>query len=139
MAGQWNMTWHEDREISPGVPDLSYVMRGGDYEMGWLELKAGKDFEVESSQHRWIQRHLGLIPIHFLVALGDYWVLVDGTRHLSLEPGMKLGPLMDLSDNVFQPVREGDFAMQRWLAECLRRASNRRRKLINDLPRVQDR
>ena len=48
MAGSWLFTWHEDREISPGVPDLHYVMKptgeigdiGTEYRVGWLELKA---------------------------------------------------------------------------------------------------
>jgi hypothetical protein len=81
------MTWHEDREISPGVPDLSYVLLGNDCETGWLELKASLSssksttFKIEPSQHQWIGAHVGKIPIHFLVAWGDQWYFIDAKHH----------------------------------------------------------
>lgn len=91
----WVMTWHEDREISPGVPDVSYVMRfhvNPGYETGWLELKAELEpkeggtvkFKVRPSQHDWTERYLGLVPIHYLCALGTTWYLIDGVHHKKL-------------------------------------------------------
>ena len=98
------MTWHEDREITPGVPDLSYVMLPNEsiwqYETGWLELKAVEtkpgrlrstarprredyertevQFKIEPSQVSWIGRHHQLCPVDFLCAVDDLWFLVSG-------------------------------------------------------------
>lgn len=81
------MTWHEDREINPGVPDVSYVMIGGVYETGWLELKAQLGdsgpwrFKLEASQHDWISNHVGKVPVHFLMATGKTIWLIPGEQH----------------------------------------------------------
>lgn len=90
MVGLWLMTWHEDREISPGVPDCAYVMNGGRYETGWLELKAIRNadppysFKLEPSQHRWIEAHHAKIPVHFLLATGKNIWLIPGAHHRML-------------------------------------------------------
>lgn len=91
MKRHWLLTWHEDKEITPGVPDASYVMLQPGHETGWLELKAGLPnskgtvtFQVEPSQHQWIQFHLGRIPIHFLVAVDEQWFFIDGRHHSRL-------------------------------------------------------
>ncbi|CAB4120896.1 hypothetical protein UFOVP2_52 [uncultured Caudovirales phage] len=86
MKGLWTLTWHEDREISPGVPDASYVMAGGKYETGWLELKAvdGKgtfNIGIEQSQHEWIKGHCEKIPVHFLIRTNDMVWLIPGASH----------------------------------------------------------
>jgi hypothetical protein len=116
------MTWHEDREISPGVPDLSYVLLGDDCETGWLELKAtlspGKSvtFKIEPSQHRWIRMHLGRIPIHFLVAWGDQWYFIDAKHHERLALSITKAELAAIAIRSF---REKSVAMNRdlfWLA-----------------------
>lgn len=102
------MTWHEDRQVSPGVPDASYVMAGGDYETGWLELKAELPmdkikFELQPAQHDWISRHHSVVPVHFLCAVGDYWFILDGSKHgLLAEPitvsGLKINSVANFSE-----------------------------------------
>lgn len=87
MKGSWDLTWHEDGRVNPGVPDLSFVMKGDGYETGWIELKAVFDTEppfawaLEQSQHSWIMKHLGRIPIFILVASGDRCWLFDHRLH----------------------------------------------------------
>lgn len=84
MAGQWNVTRHEDKGVSPGVPDLHYSV-GADCQIGWLELKS-KDLEiskscriqVEPSQHQYIRKWHPLMPIHFLIRAKGIVYLVDG-------------------------------------------------------------
>ena len=90
MAGHWMMTWHEDRHISPGVPDLHYVI-DEDCRVGWLELKAmevelSKSYrvKVEPSQHQYIRRWLPYMPIHFLIRTKRTVYLVHGKYHAAL-------------------------------------------------------
>jgi len=103
MVGSWVMTWHEDREVNPGVPDVSYVMVGGVYETGWLELKAQLDdsgpwkFKLEASQHKWIGNHLGKVPVHFLMATGDTFWLVPGERHKIFAKSVSKKDMLDIS------------------------------------------
>lgn len=102
MRGLWTMTWHEDREISPGVPDLSYVMYRGEYETGWIELKATWQekgpykFKIQPSQHRWIADHCGKIPVHFLVAVTEKVWLIDGSHHKLLSEKITEQELNDI-------------------------------------------
>ena len=94
MREEWMMTWHEDREISPGVPDLHYVMKGDvTFRVGWLELKAidkpiGKTsyIGVEASQHQYIRKWKDHMPIHFLVRIETQVYLIPGaySTHLAL-------------------------------------------------------
>jgi len=102
MVGLWIRTWHEDKEISPGVPDLSYVMLGGTFETGWIELKAENEskwvkFRIEPSQHQWIRNHHNLIPVHFLVAVGDDWYLIPGNCHEELAKKMSKLDLAEMA------------------------------------------
>ena len=108
MKGRWRMTWHEDREINPGVPDISYVMLPRDYETGWLELKAIRQpktdnykFTVEPSQHEWISLHAGLVPVHFLMRAGEHIWLVEGKHHLKLMAPHTLAELNQLGFHMF--------------------------------------
>ena len=105
MSGRWIMTWHEDREVNPGVPDISYVMSGGDYETGWLELKSVENvkketahFEVQPSQHFWISNHHSRIPVHFLCSVDmlDFY-LVPGSQHIRLAAPIHLKELESIS------------------------------------------
>lgn len=105
MSGRWIMTWHEDREVNPGVPDISYVMSGGDYETGWLELKSVENvkketahFEVQPSQHFWISNHCGRIPVHFLCSVDmlDFY-LIPGSQHIRLATPIHLKELESIS------------------------------------------
>jgi hypothetical protein len=92
MNGSWLLTWHEDRHINPGVPDLSFVMKKGNCETGWIELKAEREYDskgkvnfcVEPSQIDWIERHRERVPIFFMVAVGEDWFLLSGiwSKHL---------------------------------------------------------
>ena len=89
------MTWHEDREIAPGVPDISYVMKGDNCETGWLELKAedaptamGRvSFKLRPQQHWWTEEHHSVCPVHFLCAVGGAAYLVPGKDHRALDSG----------------------------------------------------
>lgn len=95
MVNKWVFTWHEDREISPGVPDLHYVMRsdhGFVYRVGWLELKAvdlnltpSKRIHVEPSQHQYCRKWTPHMPIHFLVRVQERVFLIPGqlSPHIS--------------------------------------------------------
>lgn len=90
MAEHWMITWHEDRHISPGVPDLHYVI-DADCRVGWLELKAIEvelskthRVKVEPSQHQYIRRWRDLMPIHFLIRVKRIVYLVDGGHHAAL-------------------------------------------------------
>lgn len=89
MKGLWTLTWHEDGTVNPGVPDTSFVMNGGEYETGWMELKAirppgpnaGFKFKLEPSQHRWIEAHYTRVPVMLLLAAGEDVWLVSGHKH----------------------------------------------------------
>ena len=96
MKGRWLMSWHEDREISPGIPDLHYVMMDdfNDYRVGWLELKAVDEelsskvkIKIEPSQHQYITRWGNHTPIYFLIQVGKFVHLVDSQWHKEI-PGM---------------------------------------------------
>lgn len=78
------MSWHEDGGISPGTPDLHYVV-DTDCRVGWLELKSkdreiGKSnrIQVEPSQHQYIRKWLPYMPIHFLIRANNIVYLVEG-------------------------------------------------------------
>lgn len=105
MKEHWMMTWHEDREITPGVPDLHYVMKGDPgevFRVGWLELKAidtritkTQRIGVEPSQHQYLRRWVAHMPIHFMVRIQEQIYIVPGMWHRELsqaccEADMKL-------------------------------------------------
>lgn len=91
MLEQVMMCRHEDREISPGVPDLHYVPVGDpgeSFRVGWLELKAKKlsltssnRIGVEPSQHQFMRRWLPHMPIHFLIRVKGKVYLIHGQYH----------------------------------------------------------
>lgn len=90
MKGLWTLTWHEDGAVNPGVPDTSFVMNGGYFETGWMELKAirppaspnaGLKFTLEPSQHRWIEAHYEKVPVMLLLAAGEDVWLAPGRYH----------------------------------------------------------
>lgn len=87
MGARWYHTIHVENFLTPGVPDLSFVMAEEGYETGWLELKAVADVKkvhVEPTQHRWMERHAKLVPAAFLINIGDVCYLVNGQRHTAL-------------------------------------------------------
>lgn len=131
MRGIWTMTWHEDREINPGVPDVSYVMNGGNYETGWLELKAVKTgpnvageykFKVEPSQHEWMKNHHNKIPVHFLLKTPNRIWLLPGEFHHALANPISTRALSSLSVAGMFPQN-----MRMVLYEYLRKYTDRRR------------
>lgn len=98
MRAYWVMDWHEDREINPGVPDLSFIMYG-DCEMGWIELKAihpsmsSYRFKFEPSQFNWFRSHCDLIPLFVYLrvnGVADFLVRVDKNT-----PDKLSGPVTD--------------------------------------------
>lgn len=104
-------TWHEDREINPGVPDVSYVIRTPGHETGWLELKACRTnnerlkFEIERSQHEWVRDHHLFVPVHFLVMVNNMLFLVDGCLHEQLSEAKTVQKLTEISA-IVSPVEE---------------------------------
>lgn len=109
MRGKWRLTWHEDREIGPGVPDLSYViLNPGRHQTGWIELKAIRDpggspfkLKIEPSQHNWMNDHMELVPVHFLVGVGANIYLIDGRYHPVLDDSLVEAHLQKWAINTF--------------------------------------
>lgn len=104
MSGTWELTWHEDRQVSPGTPDISYVMLVGYCETGWLELKAlaaeakePYNFKLEPSQPEWMERHATRIPVHFLVAVGTSCWLISGVDWKLLQKPIYRNTLNDIA------------------------------------------
>lgn len=99
------MSWHEDREISPGIPDLHYVMKHEDpHRVGWLELKAvdtaitkSNRIKVEPSQHQYIRKWRAYMPVHFLIQVVDEVFLVDGTNHIAVPEAANRNMLASIS------------------------------------------
>lgn len=119
MKEHWMMTWHEDREISPGVPDLHYVMKGAPgekYRVGWLELKAidtrittTQRIGIKPSQHQYLRRWLPYMPIDFLVRIQTRIYVVPGmwARELSqacCDTDMKLLSSIDFEQSQLASV-----------------------------------
>jgi hypothetical protein len=104
MVDHWQMCWHEDREISPGVPDLHYILRDSDSQRypkvtGWLELKAldeplskSNRIKVEPSQKQWMPKWGPLVPVHFLVRI-ERQIFLFGWYHAA-----QLGNLVDFDE-----------------------------------------
>lgn len=90
MRDHWMMTWHEDRQVSPGVPDAHYVMSPR-HRVGWLEFKAldaditpRNRVTVMPSQHQYLRRWCPYMPIHFLIRIVDRIYIVPGERHMEV-------------------------------------------------------
>lgn len=86
MEPMWLATIHVESHLNPGVPDCSFVMRHGDCETGWLELKVSRSVDpvrvhVEPGQHRWMREHASRVPACFLIASPTSMYLVDGKYH----------------------------------------------------------
>jgi hypothetical protein len=88
MFGTWKRTRHEDGQVTPGVPDLSYVMVGGPFETGWMECKYGEKAALEPSQHNWIEFHHTRIPVHILWGIGNTLYLFEGHDHGIIRPNV---------------------------------------------------
>lgn len=111
MADHWRVTWHEDGGISPGVPDLHYVMLPlpgqKSHHVGWLELKAmsptsgGLGFHVEPSQHVYIQKWCIYMPIHFCIYGGGTVYLVLGECHSYLSACKTIDDIRKISIAIF--------------------------------------
>lgn len=108
MRDHWMMTWHEDRQVSPGVPDLHYVI-DMDCRVGWLEVKAiDKDISpknkigVEASQHQYIRRWHEYMPIHFLICIVERVFVIPGRYHKEIPDATCYADISALSDLQFQ-------------------------------------
>lgn len=108
--GDCLFTWHEDRGISPGVPDLHYVCKGlgfCGYQVGWLELKAiskfgaGKRIHVEPSQHQYMRKWGDLMPIHFLVKVEKAVYLIPSNASREISSALDGSYLAAAADNIF--------------------------------------
>lgn len=105
MQGLWSFTWHEDREISPGVPDLHYSMGPKEtHRIGWLELKAKESeltksirITVEPSQHQFIPKWAPLMPIHFLIRVRNAVFLIDGIHHRMISSAVRTHDLWSIA------------------------------------------
>lgn len=107
MAGHWLVTRHEDRGISPGVPDLHYGFlpdRDGEYRIGWLELKAidgpltaQHPIGVEPSQHQYIRTWRSATPIHFLIKVDTEILLVPGEHHMKIPKARHAGEVRGIA------------------------------------------
>lgn len=73
MGNMWRPQRHESHEMGPGIPDLSFVMRGGEFETGWMELKVvkklgGKIAHFKKAQEQWLLEHHRLgVPTFLLI------------------------------------------------------------------------
>lgn len=93
MGARWYHVIHVENFLTPGVPDLSFVMTKGGCETGWLELKAvaeSKKIHVEPTQHRWMEHHAKLVPAYFLILVDDDCYLIDGKHHAKLVQPIKI-------------------------------------------------
>lgn len=107
MDGLWVGSIHVENHLNPGIPDCSYVMLGGDYETGWLELKAIDEeppyaITIERSQHVWIQNHHSRVPVHLLISTGQVCWLVPGEHHGMFAKRVHLDQLVSKSVCGFQ-------------------------------------
>jgi hypothetical protein len=103
------MTWHEDRQVSPGVPDLHYVIPADGFRVGWLEIKAiDKDINprnkigVEASQHQYIRRWAPFMPIHFMICIVERVFVIPGRYHKEIPDATCYADISALSDIQFQ-------------------------------------
>lgn len=117
MEPYWEMTWHEDREITPGVPDLHYVMLGDTpHRVGWLELKAidtqitkSQRVGVEPSQHQYLRKWAGLMPIHFMVRVQERIFIIPGSFSRELSMASCRGDLAVISYIQFDQSEIADY------------------------------
>lgn len=111
MSGYWVLDWHEDREINPGVPDISFVMRGGKCETGWIELKAIRrpvsqlySFKLEPSQPPWFREHHDVVPTFFYLRVeGVADFLVPGKYYNEVALPITDAHLREISVCVIDP------------------------------------
>lgn len=79
MAGRWLAQRHESHSTGAGIPDVSFVMKTGDCETGWIELKVvdrlfdGRPNRIghltaAQEQRAVAQAELG-IPVFLLIAV----------------------------------------------------------------------
>lgn len=129
MRGSWDLTWHEDGRVNPGVPDLSFVMKNGPFETGWIELKAVFNttppftWKLEQSQYQWMKQHEGRIPILILVAAGERCWLFNHDARFTFQK-----PITDISWLEVASIVACDFKdIRASLAPWLRDLTNRNR------------
>ena len=77
-----HISWVESHETVLGIPDLNYCYKEVE---GWIELKAGPDIEVRSSQVRWMKDRIkaGGYPL-FLIEWGSMFLVIPGSAASAL-------------------------------------------------------
>lgn len=130
MRGYWHLTWHEDGQVNPGVPDVSFVFRGN-CETGWLELKAERytgaewvRFGIRADQITWIRTHRDYVPVFVLCQWGDFYYLFDGKHVEKLNTKLTRAELEEMMMD--SGSRDGLRAM---LIEHLQQATDRFRNV----------
>lgn len=112
------MTWHEDREITPGVPDLHYVMVSMEHNhrVGWLELKAidtqitkSQRVGVEPSQHQYLRKWCPVMPIHFMVRVQEQIFIIPGKYSRELSMACCRGDLAVISEIQFHETEIAEY------------------------------
>lgn len=92
MGRYWMADINPENDLTPGVPDITYMMYSPGTETGFLELKVSAypdklDVKLEPSQYLWFSTRAGRIPADFLILAGDKMCLFPGTRfNLLREP-----------------------------------------------------
>lgn len=133
MKGIWELSYHEDGRVNPGIPDFSYVMLGGNFETGWLELKYepfvfGKNkvkFKLRAEQINWIRAHRRYgIPTHVLCRWGDRDWLINPANILVLQESVT-----EVDLNRASQANWASEEIRIWLPEILRKASFRGRNV----------
>ena len=113
------MTWHEDREISPGVPDLHYLMIpvvGSRSQVGWIELKAidkqltkTQRLTIEPSQHQYFRRWHQFMPMHFMVRVQERIFIIPGKYHREISLAVCRADLAIISELSFGEDEIADY------------------------------
>lgn len=105
LNGLCYFTWIENGKVGPGTPDLTFVFPGN-YETGWLELKAefrtganqnSVKFEVRADQHAWIDKYSNFVPVLLLCQWGELYYLIEGKDHKHLHHRLSPSELLNIS------------------------------------------
>lgn len=85
MGRYWMADINPENDLTPGIPDITYMLYHPNTETGFLELKVSSaadklDVKLEPSQFLWFSKRSGKIPADFLVLVGEKMCLFPGTN-----------------------------------------------------------